>query len=141
MQAIIKIIGTQKVDDQTDTVELTTAGTVEKTAEGWKLCYEESEATGLEGTTTTVHIAKDKVLLERTGTNASFLVLEKHRRHHSNYNTPYGALDLGTYATAIENSLTATGGEVYFAYTLGFNASVNSEHTVHITVQEDKEHV
>ena len=141
MQAIIKIVGTQTVDDQTDSVELTTTGTMEKTDEGWKLCYEESEATGLQGTTTTVHIGKDRVLLERAGSNASFLVLEKHKRHHSNYNTPYGALDLGTYATAIEHSLTATGGEVYFAYTLGFNASVNSEHTVRITVQEDKEHV
>ena len=141
MQAIIKIIGTQKVDDQTDTVELTTAGTLEKTADGWDIHYKESEATGMEGTATTVHVAEDKVVLERTGANSSFLVLEKHRRHHSNYNTPYGTIDLGTYAKELSYTLTAKGGELYFAYTLGFNGSVNSEHTVHITVQEDKDHV
>ncbi len=137
MEALIKIIGTQTVDGETDTVELTTAGTLEQTAEGWLIRYEESEATGLEGTITTVHISPNRVLLERTGANASFLVLEKHKRHHSNYNTPYGTIDLGTYATALEYDLSQHGGSLCFAYTLGFNGSVNSEHTVNITVQEE----
>ena len=141
MQAIIKIVGTQKVDEQTDTVELTTQGTLAKTADGWDIHYQESEATGMEGTATTVHVSENKVILERTGANAGFLVLEKHRRHHSNYNTPYGAIDLGTYATALEHDLSPIGGELYFAYTLGFNGSVNSEHTVHITILEDKDYV
>ncbi len=141
MQAIIKIVGTQTVDGETETVELTTVGSLEQTAEGWKIRYEESEATGMEGTTTIVHVSPDKVTLERTGSNAGFLVLEKHRRHHSNYNTPYGAIDLGTYATAIDYHLTPRGGELRFAYTLGFNGNVNSEHTVHITIQEENHHV
>lgn len=141
MHAIIKIVGTQKVDDQTDTVELTTAGTLTKTVDGWDIHYEESEATGMEGTATTVHVTEDKVILERTGTNASFLVLEKHRRHHSNYNTPYGTIDLGTYATALDHDLSPVGGQLYFAYTLGFNGSINSEHTVHITIREDYNNV
>ncbi len=137
MQAIIKIVGTQTVDGETDTVELTTAGSLEQSPDGWTIRYEESEATGLEGTSTTVHVSPNKVLLERTGTNASFLVLEKHKRHHSNYNTPYGAIDLGTYATALEYDLNDHGGSLQFAYTLGFNGSVTSEHTVNITVQEE----
>ena len=141
MHAIIKIVGTQKVDDQTDTIELTTTGTLSQTDDGWDIHYEESEATGMDNTATTVHVSADKVILERTGANASYLVLEKHRRHHSNYNTPYGTIDLGTYATALEYDLSSVGGQLYFAYTLGFNGSVNSEHTVHITIREDKENV
>ncbi len=137
MQAIITIVGTQTVDGNTDTVELTTNGTLEQAADGWKIHYEESETTGLAGTATTVHISPDKVLLERTGANASFLILEKHKRHHSNYNTPYGAIDLGTYATELSYNLTERGGTLQFAYTLGFNGSVNSEHTVHITIREE----
>ncbi len=141
MQAIIKIIGTQTVDNETESVELTTSGTLEQTADGWEIRYEESEATGMEGTSTTVHVSPNKVLLERTGSNAGFLLLEKNVRHHSNYSTPYGALDLGTYATSLEYTLTPMGGELEFAYTLGFNGIVNSEHTVHITIQEEKHHV
>ncbi len=137
MQAIITIVGSQTVDGDTDTVELTTAGTLEQTPDGWKIHYEESETTGLAGTATTVHISPGKVLLERTGTNASFLVLEKHKRHHSNYNTPYGPIDLGTYATELTYTLAEHGGTLDFAYTLGFNGSVNSEHTVHITIREE----
>lgn len=138
MLAIITIVGTQKVDDQTDTIELTTTGTLTKTDDGWDIHYEEAEASGLENAATTVHVTTDKVILERTGPNASYLVLEKHRRHHSNYNTPYGTIDLGTYATSLEYDLTPVGGKLTFAYTLGFNGSVNSEHTVHITIREDK---
>lgn len=138
MLSIITIVGTQKVDDQTDTIELTTTGTLTKTDDGWDICYEEAEDSGLNNTATTIRVSPDKVVLERTGANASYLVLEKHRRHHSNYNTPYGTIDLGTYATSLEYDLTPVGGKLTFAYTLGFNGSVNSEHTVHITIREDK---
>lgn len=138
MHVIITIVGTQKVDDQTDTIELTTTGTLTETADGWDIHYEEAEGSGMDNTATTVHVSTDKVTLERTGANASYLVLEKHRRHHSNYNTPYGTIDLGTYATSLDHDLTPVGGKLNFAYTLGFNGSVNSEHTVHITIREDK---
>ena len=137
MDVLIHISGTQRLEGEPpDTVELTTAGTLDATPDGWKLCYEETEATGLSGTTTTVHIAPKRVVLERTGANASILVLEKHRRHHSNYSTPYGMMDLGTYATALHYDLSAKGGTLDFAYNLGFNGGINSSHTVHIKVEE-----
>ena len=138
MQALIHIKGTQHIDGQEpDVTELTTRGTLTRTADGWDLCYDETEATGLKGTTTTVHVAKNRIVLERTGANASMLVLEKTRRHHSNYATPYGLIDLGSYANRLEYDLTESGGTLEFAYTLGFNGSINSAHVVHITVQEE----
>lgn len=138
MQALIHIKGTQQLDGQEpDITELTTRGTLTRTADGWDLCYDETEATGLKGTTTTVHIAKNRIVLERTGANASMLVLEKNRRHHSNYATPYGLIDLGSYANRLEYNLTESGGTLEFSYTLGFNGSINSAHIVHITVQEE----
>ncbi len=139
MKALIRIVGTQKLEEQEpDTLELTTTGTLEQGREGWRLSYQETDATGLSGTLTTLHITPQRVTLERTGANASLLVLEKHRRHHSNYATPYGMLDLGTYANELSYSLNEAGGELHFSYTLGFNGGINSVHTVHITVQEDK---
>ena len=139
MNALICIKGTQQLEGQEpDTIELTTAGTLEATPEGWKLCYRETEATGLAGSSTSLYITDSRVTLERTGATAGILVLEKHRRHHSNYATPYGILDVGTYADQLECSLAETGGELSFAYTLGFNGGINSVHTVHITVQEEK---
>lgn len=138
MNALIKITGTQTADGDTDVIELTTNGTLEPTAEGWLLCYNETEATGMEGTVTKLDLSPNKLNLIRSGTHPSMLILEKHQRHHCNYHTPYGTIDLGTYASEISYRLDEQGGEVYFSYTLGFNGGISSAHTIHITVQEEK---
>lgn len=137
MNAIIKIVGTQTVDDEKDVIELTTSGTLEKSADGWQLCYHETEATGMEGTVTTLDLSPGKLSLMRNGSHPSMLILEKNRRHHCNYQTPYGNIDLGTYTSQLDYDLSQRGGEVSFSYTLGFNGGVNSAHTIHITVQEE----
>lgn len=136
MNVMINIKGTQTVDGESDVIELFTDGTMEQLADGWKLCYNETEATGLKGTTTHLTAVGDKVELKRVGVCPSMLILEKGQRHHCTYNTPYGTLDLGTYASDIQNNLRPGGGQLYFSYTLGFNGSVSAEHTIHITVQE-----
>jgi uncharacterized beta-barrel protein YwiB (DUF1934 family) len=138
MNALIKIVGTQSADGEVDTIELTTNGTLERVSDGWKLCYNETEATGMEGTVTQLDISKDRLNLMRLGTHPSMLILEKNRRHHCNYHTPYGTIDLGTYASELTYDLNEHGGRVTFCYTLGFNGGVNSAHEVHITVQEEK---
>lgn len=137
MNVMIHIKGTQTVDGESEVIEMTTAGTMEPAGEGWQLRYSETEVTGLQGTVTNLVVTDERVSLERTGAHPSMLILEKGRRHHCTYNTPYGALDLGTYASAVDNTLHAGGGKLNFSYTLGFNGSVSSEHTVNITVREE----
>lgn len=138
MNALIKIVGTQTADGEVDTIELTTNGTLERVGDGWKLCYNETEATGMDGTVTQLDITADRLNLMRLGTHPSMLILEKNRRHHCNYHTPYGTIDLGTYTSELDYNLTDDGGELTFCYTLGFNGGVSSAHEVHITVQEEK---
>ena len=138
MKALIKITGTQTADGESDVIELTTNGTLERSENGWVLSYSETEATGMDGTVTTLDISPEKLNLMRSGTHPSMLILEKNRRHHCNYNTPYGTIDLGTYTSELTYDLNDHGGEVAFSYTLGFNGGVSSAHTVHITVQEEK---
>ena len=138
MNALIKIIGTQSADGEQDVVELTTNGTLERVGEGWRLCYNETEATGMEGTVTQLDITEGRLSLMRHGTHPSMLILEKNKRHHCNYRTPYGTIDLGTYTSELAYKLNDHGGELVFAYTLGFNGGISSAHNVHITVQEEK---
>lgn len=138
MNAIIKIVGTQTADGEQDVIELTTSGTLDRTDEGWRLCYNETEATGMEGTVTQLDISPGRLNLMRIGSHPSMLVLEKNRRHHCNYNTPYGTIDLGTYTSELAYKLDEHGGELVFSYTLGFNGGISSAHTIHITVQEEK---
>ena len=138
MNALIKIVGKQSADGEEDVVELTTNGTLERVSDGWKLCYYETEATGMDGTVTQLEIADNRLNLMRIGTHPSMLILEKNKRHHCNYHTPYGTIDLGTYTSELIYDLDDHGGELEFAYTLGFNGGISSAHNVHITVQEEK---
>lgn len=138
MKALIKIVGTQIADGEENVIELTTNGTLERVGDGWKLCYNESEVTGMEGTVTQLEICADRLILVRSGTHPSMLILEENRRHLCNYQTPYGSIDLGTFASKIDCRLNDCGGEIEFHYTLGFNGGISSAHVVHITVQEEK---
>lgn len=45
MDVLISITGTQRVDGEEETIELTTAGGMEPAGEGWTLTYDESAAT------------------------------------------------------------------------------------------------
>lgn len=138
MKALIKIVGTQTADGEEDVIELTTNGTLERTKDGWELCYHETEATGMEGTITRLELSEGRLSLMRSGSCPSILILEKNKRHHCTYQTPYGAIDLGTYASEIRFDLDESGGELTFCYTLGFNGGISSAHNIHITVQEEK---
>ena len=74
-------------------IELVTAGTMERDGQGGcTISYQESELTGLEGTTTRVHIDGGRVTLLREGNTNSQMVFEEGRRHLSMYETPYGRL-------------------------------------------------
>ena len=83
MDVLISITGTQLVDGERDTIELTTTGGMDPAEDGWRLTYEESAATGMEGVTTAILIKPEDVykrqaqsyakkVLEAPDGNASF---------------------------------------------------------------------
>ena len=54
---MLKLSGRQNyLDQDPEIIELTTEGTLERNGDGWQICYEESELTGLKGVTTTFSI-------------------------------------------------------------------------------------
>ena len=132
MDVLISIVGVQQLDGDSDTIELTTDGTLEPTADGYRLRY---EVTGLEGAMTTLHIAPGQVMLERSGSLTSLLVLEKGKRHLNSYETPYGNLMIGAYTDDLSVDLTEKGGRLGFRYTLDMNGSVTGRHDVRISVR------
>ena len=73
-----------------DNTELMTEGTMTLLPDGLLLRYEESELTGMEGTTTTFELRGPQVRLIRTGKVNSQMVFEEGRQHTSLYETPFG---------------------------------------------------
>ena len=137
---MIIIKGEQIADGKPEKVTLSTVGDFALTPDGrFLITYEESEATGFPGNTTTLEVVGDRqVTLLRRGANNSQLIIQKGVRHLCHYETGYGSLSIGVNGMTVENRLTADGGEVSFSYKLDVNSSLLSINRMSITVARRK---
>ena len=115
----LTIRGRQQYDGrEPDEIELTTEATL--TDEGgvlW-LSYAESPLTGLEGTTTTFEIRKDKIILRRKGAVKNEMEFSVGEVHKSLYDFGQGAFLLTVRTTSIDDRMTVDGGTLVVAYRL-----------------------
>ena len=132
----ITIKSTQTVDEEKDTTELFTFGAMEQFDGGFRLHYDESEATGFEGSSVTLEVSDNMVTMTRSGKVISSLFIEKGKKHHRHYGTEFGDFMIGVCTDEIKNELKSTGGDVYLRYTLDINSSYMSENEMHINVKE-----
>jgi len=107
-----------------DATELMTEGTLTVTPEGLRIAYEETELTGMQGTTTAFEVCGPTVTLTRSGKVNSQMVFEKGRQHTSLYETPFGELTVDIQTSELRHNLTARGGVMEIRY------SIAVEHTV-----------
>ncbi len=114
---VISVEGTQRmVGEEKQTVQIVTDGTMKREGDMVYLSYEESEMTGMEGTTTTFAVGSDHVVLTRTGSIESQMVFEKGKRNVSLYDMGFGALTIGVKARRLKNELGPEGGRLEISY-------------------------
>lgn len=134
---IINIEGTMEQDGETDTIQLTTRGSFSLRGGKYYICYKETEATGYDGSITTVKVEDEaKVSMLRSGPAHSRLIIERGKRHVCHYESGFGSMSLGVAADEIENNLTPKGGQLLFSYTLDTGQEQISHNQVKIKVQE-----
>ncbi len=135
-QVMINLTSINTVDSDSTKTELTTAGTLRSLRNGgFELKYEESEVTGFSGSTTRLTLnGNNLVNLKRTGTAPSDLILEKDKKHHCHYGTPYGDFTMGIFTHCIYNDVDENGGELYLKYTVDINSSYVSDNEIYIKV-------
>lgn len=115
----LSIRGQQSYADQDpDVIELVTEGTFEEIDGGWKLSYEESDLTGLEGVNTTFQIQGKTVTLIRSGKLNSQMIFQEGVPHDSLYQMEFGALMLTVCAIRVETDLTEEGGTIDLKYSI-----------------------
>ena len=133
---IINLTSVNIIDRDRSTTELTTTGKLkELEGGGFQIVYEESEVTGFKGSTTCLSFyGNDLVNLNRTGTTSSDLVLEKDKKHHCHYGTPYGDFTMGIFTHCIDNNVSYDGGELYLKYTVDINSSYVSDNEIYIRI-------
>lgn len=103
-KAIINIVTTQinNLSNEEETIELMTEGDFIEDHRGFRLIYDETELSGMEGTTTTLDIEENKVIMSRLGSASSIMEFEKGKKHKTLYNTEFGNLYMEMHTTNID---------------------------------------
>ncbi len=136
-EVLIKIKGVYRQNGEEDEVELLTTGSYYKRNGHYYIAYDESEATGFEGTRTILKVENDdRVTMIRSGATKSQLIVERGMRHQCHYDTGFGAMTIGVWGDRIVSSLDDHGGDLEFSYSLDINAFLASENMVYVSVQE-----
>lgn len=133
---LISIKGVYAVEDDHDVVELFTTGQYYKKNGEYYISYEETEATGFEGSRTTLRIQPAKVTLERVGEAHTQLIVEQGVRHQCHYDIGYGDMMIGVLGGRIKSSLDDAGGSLEFRYSLDVNSLLASENEMYVNVKE-----
>lgn len=135
--ANIRMTVKQTADGSTDSSELFTKGEFREHGDSFFIDYDESEATGFEGSHVQLRIGQQDgmITMTRTGKAFSSLVFENGKRHFCHYGTEYGDCMVGISTTEMRNGITHEGGEVYFRYTIDVNSGLMLTNEITINVK------
>ena len=136
-EIILFVRGEQTYDGAAPEVtELATEGLMSIEGGEISLTYQESEITGMEGTTTRFVIRGDTVVLERTGMIVSRMEFRQGERSSSFYETPWGTMAVDVATTRLAHRLTERGGVMEIVFTIAVNHQVTGENRFKIRVRE-----
>ena len=134
---MIAIRGTQFYEEQEpEVIELVTEGTLEFRDEGWDVCYEESELTGLKGVLTTFRILPGKITLTREGPMSSEMIFQEGVFHESLYQAEFGLTMMITVcAGKVQYDLTEQGGTIDLGYAIEIEQSAAGFIEYHLDIR------
>lgn len=139
LPVMLSIRGEQYFEDiDPDATELMTEGTMTLSDRGIRLSYEESELTGMEGTTTTFLVEGKRVTLLRTGAVNSQMIFEEGEQHTSLYETPFGELTVDIQTSKLLHNLTERGGLMEIKYSIAVEHTVTGRNCFKIRVRPRK---
>ena len=133
---LITLKSIQHDGKESNETELITEGLYKKTNDGYIITYNESEATGYNGSKTILTtFGENQVTMQRSGSTFSNLFIEKGKKHHCHYGTPYGDFVVGITTKDIKSSLNENGGDLYMNYVVDINSSYISDHEIIINIK------
>ena len=136
LDVILSVRGSQSYAAQEpEIIELVTEGTLEQTPDGWKLAYEESNLTGLEGVNTTFLVKPEEITLIRTGKLNSQMVFREGEAYDSLYQMEFGTLMLTVCATRVDADITTDGGVIDLRYNIGIEQSAAGVIEYHLDIR------
>lgn len=122
-----------------DPVSFITEGRLYRKGKHYFVNYKESSLTGMEGTTTTLHVEDNKLSLVRTGKYPSTMVFEKDGRHMTMYRTDYGTMTIVISTRSISSTLGDSGGVVDVLYDMEIENQPAYQHHLVVSVTEKEQ--
>ncbi len=134
---IISLKGIQSIyEKESDAIELVTEGTYSKKDDAYYVTYNESEVTGMKGTTTVLKVLADRVTIVRYGTVNSEFVFEKGQKHLSYFDTAQGAFTIGVITKEMDVKVDDSGGEIRVGYMLDIDNDNTSNNSFLMKIKE-----
>lgn len=130
----VNIISTVRTEDGEEKTEFFTTADYVKNDSGYSFSYKESGDIGYESCSVSITASDGLVVIERTGPAAAVMNIEKGKKHHCIYGTPYGEFTMGINTFDIQNTLNDEGGRLYFKYGIDINSDYISENEMEITI-------
>ncbi len=132
---LISLTSVQWQDKEKNETELLTKAKCRREGKSCIISYEDTEATGFDGSVTTIKVEGNKqASIIRSGTANSVLSLETDKKHFCQYGTPYGILQIGVFTHDIRNTLDKDG-RLYMKYTLDLNSSYLSDNEIILQIK------
>ncbi len=137
---IIDIKSTQTVDGETDGIEFSTEARYGFKDGEYYLSYHEGQLFETnEDVLTNIYInSDDSLILQRSGSVKSRILIEKGKRNSSIYSLPYGQLTIGVFGEELNFDLNENGGSIQLSYNIDQELKLVSHNTVNITIREVK---
>ena len=98
--------------------------------------YEESQVSGLEGTTTTLKVKEDSVILERAGNYYMSQIFRVDQKEYTIYKTPYGEFLVEIVPTIVESNWTKEGGQINLLYCISVGGRHLGQHFMSINIAD-----
>jgi uncharacterized beta-barrel protein YwiB (DUF1934 family) len=119
---IVSLIGLQMNEGMApDVMELVTEGIYKKMGDSHYISYQESETTGMEGTTTTIKASGGVLTLIRFGSVNSQFIFQQGKKHLSHYDTGYGSFTVDITARNVEIDIGEHSGNIRLGYDMAIN--------------------
>lgn len=128
-EVMISLTTIQIQDGERVKTELMTKGTFLQSGSDFIISYEDTEATGFQGSTTTIKACGKIIYITRQGTANTAISFEMSKKHFSHYETPFGSMQIGVYTQNIINTIKENG-QLYLKYSLDINANPLSDNEI-----------
>ena len=141
MEKQVLITVNSSIDDasgEADTMSFITEGKLSKENDTYTVSYEESQITGLNGTTTTLKVSPNSVTLIRYGSVSSMMLFEVGKTHLTGYDTEFGNIVLGITAKTVDVEMGDCGGNIHVDYILEYNKSYGGRNKLNVVISELK---